>query len=180
MVNCPKKVSKHNNFMDLTPAQYCKEVSFGFGCNVHEHILYGMCLDGMCGKRAFYENIMLHHADNPRMRGDREERERLDLLKELHVLEKETKLMEKDVRREDYIGSSDEETQSMGEQDNSASLTPLHVAAHKSDLETIKTMGRQEFDINAVESTHGRTAVHIAVVRNNQDALKMILDEIVA
>ena len=176
MIHHPTKLNKHNNYLDLTPAQYCKEVSFGFGCNMHEHIQYGMCLDGMCGKRAFYENIMLHHADNPRMRGDRQERERQHLLKELAELKTETKLMEKDIRREDYIGSSDEEMDNSTGHDNSSSLTPLHVAAHRSDLETIKIMGTQEFDIDAIESTHGRTAVHIAIIRNNQDALKMILD----
>ena len=185
IINHPLQLNKHNQYLDLTPAQYCKEVTFGFGCNMHEHVLYGMCLDGKCGKRAFYENIMLHHADDARMRGDPDERDRLHLVKELHDLKKETKLMERDIHREDYvhIGSSDEEMKNMNGQgsgddviDNSASLTPLHVAAHRSDLETIEIMGSQEFDIDAVESTYGRTAVHIAVIRNNQDALKKILD----
>ena len=38
-------------------AQFFEECSpiFGYGCSVEEHIRYGQCLDGLCGKRASWE-----------------------------------------------------------------------------------------------------------------------------
>lgn len=31
---------------------------FGFGCNRHEHVLYGMCLDGKCCRRGYSEKVL--------------------------------------------------------------------------------------------------------------------------
>lgn len=45
----------------LCRTERCKDVVdkavFGFGCCFEEHAKYGMCLDGMCGRRAEWEDV---------------------------------------------------------------------------------------------------------------------------
>ena len=160
--------TEKNIYKSLSSAQYCNEIVFGFGCNLQEHLVYGVCLDGMCGKRAFYEDLMVTHNDVRRIVGDRMEAEKQELIREFAEVKKATELMEKDVSlpplEKGFIGN-----------DNSVSLTPLHIAAYKGDLDSIKTLAKLELDVNAVESNHNRTAAHMAVIRNNAEALRFLV-----
>lgn len=40
---------------------------FGYGCSVQEHIKYGLCLDGLCGRRAKWEDVTLLAQDRDRL-----------------------------------------------------------------------------------------------------------------
>jgi len=40
---------------------------FGYGCSVEEHVKYGLCLDGQCGRRAKWEDVMLLKQDHGRL-----------------------------------------------------------------------------------------------------------------
>ena len=40
---------------------------FGYGCSVEEHIKYGLCLDGQCGRRAKWEDVTLLAQDRDRL-----------------------------------------------------------------------------------------------------------------
>jgi hypothetical protein len=40
---------------------------FGYGCSVEEHVKYGLCLDGMCGRRAKWEDVTLLTQDRGRL-----------------------------------------------------------------------------------------------------------------
>lgn len=40
---------------------------FGYGCSVQEHIKYGLCLDGLCGRRAKWEDVTLLAQDRERL-----------------------------------------------------------------------------------------------------------------
>ena len=42
---------------------------FGFGCNLSQHLKYGMCLDGKCGRRGNWEEVMLLSNDETRLTG---------------------------------------------------------------------------------------------------------------
>jgi hypothetical protein len=45
------------------PEEPVEGIVFGFGCNLEEHINFGCCLDGMCGKRAPWERIAQQSKD---------------------------------------------------------------------------------------------------------------------
>jgi len=55
------------DFRSISAENLAKLVGFAFGCNRQEHILYGRCLDNMCGKRALYEIGMLQTRDYVRI-----------------------------------------------------------------------------------------------------------------
>ena len=57
---------------DLPNAELSKTVVFGFGCDLTQHMKYGMCRDGQCGRRAAWEKVTLFENDLDRLRGDRE------------------------------------------------------------------------------------------------------------
>ena len=42
---------------------------FCFGCSFEEHAKYGMCLDGMCGRRGEWEEVMMISNDVKRLGG---------------------------------------------------------------------------------------------------------------
>jgi hypothetical protein len=47
----------------VTRKDTCFELSkkgvFGYGCNFEEHVKYGMCLDGLCGRRGKWEEVSI-------------------------------------------------------------------------------------------------------------------------
>jgi hypothetical protein len=55
------------SYESIPPQDLSKLVVFGFGCSRQEHLLYGRCLDGMCGKRANFEATMLQTSDFARV-----------------------------------------------------------------------------------------------------------------
>ena len=53
------KLQGSRDYRDIASEEMAKLVGFGKGCNRQEHILYGMCLDGLCGRRSQVEMSML-------------------------------------------------------------------------------------------------------------------------
>ena len=50
--------------------EFVGKAVFAYGCNMHEHAIYGMCLDGLCGKRGQWEETLLLQNDEDRLVGD--------------------------------------------------------------------------------------------------------------
>lgn len=162
------KPEEPNKFQTMRPSELSETFVFGFGCNMQEHIMYGYCLDGMCGKRAHFEKLMVDVNDKKRIVGDRLGRRKLELESELNEITNEI-----NIARTSSVSSFPDELASAAD-NTSASLTPLHIAAHTGDLETIQKLASLDLDVNAVDSTHGRTAVHFATIRNNQEAVLLM------
>ena len=167
--NQTPKTKKRNDYKCLYQAEFAKEIVFGFGCSRDEHVIYGMCLDGMCGKRAHFERLMVEIQDDSRIIGDRIEAERIELVTELNSLKAKFK-QAKDFNEQDLFNAK------LASYENSASLTPLHIAAQRGDLETILKLSKMEIDVNAKESKFGWTALHFAVIRNNHDTVHYITE----
>jgi hypothetical protein len=157
------KPEEPNKFQTMRPSELAETFVFGFGCNMQEHILYGYCLDKMCGRRAHFEKLMVDVNDKKRIVGDRLGRKKLELEGELNEIAENI-----NIARASSVSIFPGE---LALADNTASLTPLHIAAHIGDLETIQKLASLDLDVNAVDSTHGRTAVHFATIRNNQETV---------
>lgn len=56
---------------NLNNMEFVGKAVFAYGCNMHEHAIYGMCLDGMCGKRGQWEETLQLQNDENRLVGDR-------------------------------------------------------------------------------------------------------------
>ena len=66
-----------NNKVELSA-----KVVFGYGCNLQEHVMYGMCLDGMCGRRGGHEHTILLTDDEMRLTGTMGLKNNLQMLEE--------------------------------------------------------------------------------------------------
>ncbi len=44
-------------------------LQFAFGCSFEEHLKYGRCLDGLCGRRSKFEQAILATNDETRAKG---------------------------------------------------------------------------------------------------------------
>jgi hypothetical protein len=159
---------KPNKFQSMRASELSDTFIFGYGCNMQEHIMYGYCLDGKCGQRAHFEKLMIDVNDKKRIVGDRLLADKIELVKELNELQ-----LNIDVARKSSVSEFSDELVTA---DNTASLTPLHIAAHKGDLDTIKKLSSLELNCNAKDSTYGRTALHFATIRNNQEAVQLMAD----
>ena len=49
--------------------KFLKKAVFSYGCNMHEHALYGACLDGLCGRRGQWEQTLILKRDMNRLEG---------------------------------------------------------------------------------------------------------------
>jgi hypothetical protein len=124
---------------------------FGFGCSYHEHALYGACLDGLCGRRAHYEQTLLVCDDRSRWTG------------------------ETDIS---LVVKSMTPVHSSSERDDSNRLTPLQIAVAKSDLDAIKTLSTLGYDVNECNKNvnQGKTAIHMGANLNSVEAVQLLVD----
>jgi hypothetical protein len=76
-----KHHAAHPGLVDDTAVQLSGKVVFGIGCNLQEHVMFGMCMDGMCGRRGQAERTLLLCNDEKRLIGN------LDLLGTLQMME---------------------------------------------------------------------------------------------
>ena len=115
---------------------------FGFGCNRQEHVLYGMCLDKQCCRRALWEQTALTLKDLGRVRGKRSTSS-----KPSRVAELATRLVD-DPR--DYI-------------------SPLHVAVVNCDISSIKQLCHFKGKVNDVIKPYElhQTLLHVTVLKRN-------------
>jgi len=115
---------------------------FGFGCNRQEHVLYGMCLDKQCCRRALWEQTALTLKDLGRVRGKRSTPK-----SPLRVVEVAKNLVD-DPR--DYI-------------------SPLHVAVVNCDISSIKQLCHFKEKVNDVIKPYEllQTLLHVTVLKRN-------------
>jgi len=199
------------------------KVVFGYGCSLHEHTLFGMCLDGMCGRRSQFEQTTLLCNDENRLKGNVSLQGSMAMLEETPAERREKAFQEKLTRVKaiqeqlkgtlDLIAKSDAPPDPLAghkqakmlrgleqesevdptpgqlppREDNDAlakrvkarksykTLTPLHIAAHRQDLQAIEHLAQLGYDINDAEQKSGQTAMHIAAAQNNIEAVEFLL-----
>lgn len=164
------------------------------GCDRQEHILYGFCLDGLCGKRTKFEKAFLQTKNHKRLgaesaetcqaavpakysasfEGSRKQEEKKPVKWETHstpkLLLKEYSSPEKiDKLRREWIESS--------VPDPKMYMYPLHLAARRGDVHAIRKMAVLGLDINFVEGDRQETPLQMAVRGQHLDAVNAILDE---
>lgn len=166
----------------LKPMEMVEHAIFAFGCNMHEHAIYGRCLDGMCGKRGQWEHTALLSNDVDRLTGNKTEytQQFVDVLPEgtaklapLHVA----------AGRGDI--SALITLSSMGydinEPEPTTQGTPLHLAVSKGNYDCVCCIidyfggpgGKLNID---AQDKHGDTALHIASRAGNVEILKALCD----
>lgn len=163
----------------LKPMEMVDQAIFAFGCNMHEHAIYGRCLDGMCGKRGQWEHTALLGNDVDRLTGNKTEytQQFVDILPEgatklapLHVAAGRGDISALITLSNMEYDINEPEPDTQG--------TPLHLAVGKGNYECvcciIDYFGSQ-LNIDA-QDKHGDTALHIASRAGNIEILKALCD----
>mmetsp|Transcript_9933 Transcript_9933/g.14970 ORF Transcript_9933/g.14970 Transcript_9933/m.14970 type:complete len:688 (-) Transcript_9933:204-2267(-) len=122
----------------------CKGIAeagiFCYGCSFEEHAKYGMCLDGMCGRRSKWEEVMLIKNDKRRLAGA--------------------------VNKDGSKFSSSQVNVGVEGVAGVGDFTPLKTAAMNGDLDTVVKLCMLGSDINEADKQHKRRALHYIVIRN--------------
>lgn len=66
-------LKQQRTLRDNSSTELARLVTFGFGCNMEEHRKYGLCLDGMCGRRGRTEDVILLTNKDELFRGELDE-----------------------------------------------------------------------------------------------------------
>jgi hypothetical protein len=184
-------IRNSKDLRDLDNVNLSKIIGFGFGCNRHEHVLYGMCLDGLCGRRSQIELSMLQTNQYDRA-GAQSEAQCNQVLYCQDVKPKQIR----DVREKPKFKlppSPEEKAATRQKRDKAvwrgerrlwtqtlvpesvAEMPPLHMAAHRGDCNALEKMGRLEKDINVGLGSAMDTPLHVAARKGNLDAVEVIL-----
>jgi len=184
-------IRNSKDLRDLDNVNLSKIMGFGFGCNRHEHVLYGMCLDGMCGRRSQIELSMLQTNQYNRA-GDQSEAQCNQVLycqdvkpKQIRDVREKPKFKlppspeEKAATRQRRTKAVWREERRLWTQtlvpESIAEMPPLHMAAHRGDTDALEKMGRLQKDINFGLGTALDTPLHVAARRGNLEAVEVIL-----
>jgi hypothetical protein len=124
---------------------------FGFGCNRQEHVLYGMCLDRSCCRRALWEQTALTLKDLGRVRGKRS-----TIHSPSKVAEVATALVD---GPRDYI-------------------SPLHVAVANCDISSIKHLCHVAEKVNDIVKPYDlcQTLLHLTVIKRNLRVAETLIE----
>ena len=124
---------------------------FGFGCNRNEHVLYGMCLDRSCCRRALWEQTALTLKDLGRVRGKRS-----TTLKPSKVVDMAMALVDSP---HDYI-------------------SPLHVAVANCDIVSIKHLCHVKEKVNDIVKPYDlcQTLLHMTVIKRNLRVTETLIE----
>jgi hypothetical protein len=160
------------------------------GCSRQDHILYGFCLDGKCGKRTKIENAFLQTKNHIRMGAESAELCQAAVVSEFTPPKRKTRSNKVTMEThgtmaqlvEDY---SSPEKQSMLKRewiesqvpDPKITMHPLHLAARRGDVMAIRKMAVLNFDINFIEGDRQETPLQLATRSQHLDAVNAILDE---
>lgn len=153
-----KYSDKSVGLVEITRPRLAKIAVFAQGCNRQEHILYGMCLDGMCGRRAKYENAMLLRNDLRRLAG----------------YETVNKIGKNKENISDDIILSEARTNILP--DAVYEMDALYAAAYKGDVEVIKTLAKHHANPNVKHKEYGFTPLHVATFKCQLYAVQCLLD----
>ena len=175
-----------SDFRAIEGHDMARLAGFSFGCNRQEHILYGFCLDGNCGKRIEFERAFLA-TNNHRRLGVKSKEEVLDYLPGKELIEKKksksTKKELKDMQSLTKKYNDPEQTKSLRYEwisdsvpDPKTWLYPLHLAAKRGDNKAVKKMKLLGLDINLVQGDRKETPLQMAVRGNHGDTVGTILE----
>lgn len=146
------------SFGKMRAVDYAGMVGFGFGCSRQEHVIYGMCSDGQCGKRAPWEQVMSRGNDISRAVGHETPA---------------TILLKSRVWNNVDIPEGEERSSIKGSDDSN--MTPLFAAVYKCDIQTIKRLKTSYKQINIIEQSTGYAPIHVVVAQCQLEALEVIV-----
>lgn len=163
-------------------------VGFGYGCNRQQHILYGMCLDGKCGLRSKWEQVMVATEDLPRFCGP--------TLAQTYKDAKANTLREKSHSRS--TGEKEEQlalTQAYLDciPPPIQSMSPVYRAIYKGDLKALEQLRKTwqsshswtatqtpselfSQEINRIEKATGFAPLHVAVIQNHVNVVEWMME----
>lgn len=169
-----KHITDKRTMLDERSQDLSQIVGFGFGCSKEEHILYGMCLDRLCGRRAPWETTMITTSDYSRACGFSDSNN-----KYMHNYSMKGKTpfydvvaKKRDQKIQNLVASEfadiiDEPVQH---------LSPIYVAAFRNDLESIEKLMFRGDEVNNIEPHTGYSALHIATIRCLPKAVEKLLE----
>lgn len=137
---------------DWAAQEICEMSQMGQSCNVEQHVLYGMCTDKHCLRRALFEKAAVAGNDRLRLGGYAA---RPAKLKGSHaaVLEAAEGLLSAPIY----------------------AMSALYAAAVFNDLATIARMGELGINPNTPQADTGYTPLHIAVIKKHNKAVYHLL-----
>ena len=158
----------HDQSKKIPFFEECSPV-FGYGCSVEEHIRYGQCLDGLCGKRAPWEGNIpgrivvapINRKPNPLLPGLLFAAKRGDMSAAVKWLSSSTRPV---LLQQDDQGRN-----------------VLHVCASRHQVSMAELLLARAFELNVhVELTNmknlrGRTPLHVAADLYNESMVKILL-----
>jgi hypothetical protein len=124
---------------------------FGFGCSRQEHVLYGMCQDKNCCKRALWEQTAITLKDLGRIRGKKS-----TVTRPSRLVEAATGLVSEP---RDYI-------------------SPLHVAVFNCDVVSIQLLRHVKDKVNDIVKPYElrQTLLHTAVLKRQLRVTETLID----
>lgn len=164
------------------------------GCSRQDHILYGFCLDGQCGKRTKFERAFLQTKNHLRLGAESAEMCQSAVPAEHTPYKAKKKRAQDDGKITlDTHGSMDRLKKEYDSPEKVAKLRrewieeqvpdakiymyPLHLAARRGDVHAIRKMAVLGLDINFIEGDREETPLQLATRGQHLEAVNAILDE---
>jgi hypothetical protein len=145
-----------NYLQSFDSPNFSELITFGFGCSRQEHVLYGMCLDGMCGRRATHELTALICNDITRFGGF-------------------------EVKKSIIPSGVDKSNVSMALSlidDPTDKISALHMAVYLNDVIAIEKLHHVRGDVNIVMKSNNPlnySLLHLAVKRRLVETVEALI-----
>ncbi len=145
-----------NYLQSFDSPNFSELITFGFGCSRQEHVLYGMCLDGMCGRRATHELTALTCNDITRFGGF-------------------------EVKKSTIPSGVDKSNVSMALSlidDPTDKISALHMAVYLNDVIAIEKLHHVRGDVNIVMKSNNPlnySLLHLAVKRRLVETVEALI-----
>lgn len=187
-------LQNNRDYRDISNEDLAKLVGFGYGCSRQEHVTYGMCLDGRCGRRSQIEESMLQTKQYARLGAlSKADCERLlypnkycmEVSKRSKPATEDSKGLAPSKLKAIQDAKTRAATRRLASERaqwtstlvplSSEELTPLHMAAFRGDDDAIKKMIRLGSDINFLQGDNMDAPLHVAARRGHLATLNTIL-----
>lgn len=174
---------------DWTAQELSCLAKLGQGCDVEQHVLFGMCRDKQCLRRALFERSSIAAQDRLRLRGYRP----TDFLaNQIRRAEQERLRGKYKYPASVYGREEDADADNARERKDTAddivmaaawpllpapvyALTPLYAAVAFNDLATIKALGEMRINPNLPQPDTGYAPLHIGAIKKHAQAVYYLL-----
>jgi hypothetical protein len=152
---------------------------FAFGCSYEEHLRYGRCVDGKCGRRAKFEQTILATNDGLRARGANDD----DTLAAVHLITgcpKPLSAIHVAVYRCDRhaIRKMAFIKEGVNSKERGTGFTPLHIAVIICRIDAVLRLLETFEDVIEIDcvDNNGDTPLHIACREGFNDVVAVLCD----